>query len=69
MNVDTSKISHAYRDALKALSVLLSANEEERKEKPLGMIRTKQKCPKCDKPFDLFDRLGYIRVEHQGISK
>jgi hypothetical protein len=50
------------------LNYLLSTSPRSDKKMP-GIIRTKEKCPKCNKPFRHFERIGFICQEHQTIPQ
>lgn len=49
----------------------LLANPEKCEDKAMGTIRTKEKCPKCNKPFkhiqskDKHQKLGFICIKHK----
>ncbi len=34
-----------------------------------GTIRTKEKCPKCGKPFEHIEKIGYLCKEHQTVPQ
>lgn len=51
-----------------AVAYLLSINGNGDKM-PGSTIRTKEKCPKCDKPFHEFPRIGFICKRHKTIPR
>jgi integrase len=53
---------------LAAISYLLS-NPPRNDEKMTGTIRTKEKCPKCNKPFEHFQKVGFICKEHKTVPQ
>lgn len=51
-----------------AISYLLS-NPPRSDEKMPGTIRTKEKCPKCNKPFVHIEKIGFICKEHRTVPQ
>src|SRR5512135_2716268 len=50
---------------MEAISYLLSQGDE---EKMPGTIRTKEKCPTCNKPFEYL-KAGFICKEHRTVPQ
>jgi integrase len=53
---------------LKSIEYLLS-NETNSGEKMKGTIRVKENCPKCKKPFQHFNQIGYLCPECKTVPK
>lgn len=51
-----------------AVAYLLSVRNKNGDKMP-GTIRTKEKCPKCNKPFEHIEEIGFICKEHLTVPK